>query len=80
MMNKMHYLSSVHFLLNSGCWGQGLNVNRHAKEFLKEKFELWYADQVLKQVEAGKDTYDIDMPLKLSDLKTHSCKVDSRSL
>ena len=46
-----------------------LNVNGHTKEFLKEKFELWYADQVQKRVEASKDTYDIDIPLKLSDLK-----------
>ena len=50
-----------------------LNVNGHAKEFLKEMFELWYADQVQKQVVAGKDTYDINIPLKLSDLKpTHA--------
>ena len=44
-----------------------LNVNRYAKEFLKEKFELWYADQVQKQVKVGKDTSNIDIPLKLSD-------------
>ena len=34
-----------------------LNVNGHAKEFLKRKFEEWYADQVKKQLDQGKDIY-----------------------
>ena len=46
-----------------------LNVNGHAKEFLKKKFEVWYAEQATKQIKAGKNIYDVEVPMKMSDMK-----------
>ena len=43
-----------------------LNVNDHAKAFLKGKFECWYAQQITKQFEDGSSVYDVKVPLKLS--------------
>ena len=46
-----------------------LNVNGHAKEFLKNKFECWYAKQVTDQIDSGRNVYDVNVPLKLSIIK-----------
>ena len=46
-----------------------LTVNAVAKHFLKDKFELWYANEVKKQLDEGTKVYKIDIPLKLSILK-----------
>ena len=46
-----------------------LAVNAVAKHFLKDKFELWYAIEVKKQLDEGTEVYQIDTPLKLSVLK-----------
>ena len=46
-----------------------LTVNSVAKYFLKEKFELWYANEVKKQLDEGIEVYEINVPLKLSILK-----------
>ena len=46
-----------------------LTVNAFAKRFLKDKFELWYANEVKKQLDEGTEVYEIDIPLKLSILK-----------
>ena len=43
-----------------------LNVNSHAKELLKRKFEYWYAQQITNQLEDGSSVYDVQVPLKLS--------------
>ena len=49
-----------------------LTVNAVAKHFLKDKFELRYANEVKKQLDEGTEVYEIDIPLKLSILKpTH---------
>jgi len=40
-----------------------LNVNGHAKEFLKNKFECWYAKQVTDQIDSGSNVYDVNVPL-----------------
>ena len=49
-----------------------LTVNAVAKHFLKDKFELWYANEVKKQLGEETEVYEIDIPLKLSILKpTH---------
>ena len=47
----------------------GLTVNSVAKIFLKEKFEIWCASGVKKQLEEGIEVYEINVPLKLSILK-----------
>ena len=46
-----------------------VNVNGHAKEFLKRKFECWYAEQVTDQIDSGSSVYDVNVPLKLSIIK-----------
>ena len=46
-----------------------LTVNAVAKHFLKDKFLLWYANEVKKQLDEGTKVYKIDIPLKLSILK-----------
>ena len=46
-----------------------LNVNGHAKEFLKGKFECWYAQQITNQLGGGNSVYDVQAPLKLSVIK-----------
>ena len=46
-----------------------LNVNGHAKEFLKGKFECWYAQQITNQLESGSSLYHVQVPLKLSVIK-----------
>ena len=38
-----------------------LNVNGHAKEFLKGKFEFWYAQQITNQLEGGSSVYDVSI-------------------
>ena len=46
-----------------------LNVNGHAKEFLKGKFECWYAQQITNQLEGGSSVYDVQVPSKLLVIK-----------
>ena len=46
-----------------------LTVNSVAKIFLKEKFEIWYANEVKKQLDEGIEVYEVNVPLKLSILK-----------
>ena len=46
-----------------------LNVNGHAKEFLKGKFECWYAQQITNQPEGGSSVYGVQVSLKLSVIK-----------
>ena len=46
-----------------------LNINGHAKEFLKNKFECWYAKQITDQMDQGSSVYDVEVPLKLSVIK-----------
>ena len=46
-----------------------LTVNAVPKHFLKDKFELWYANEVKKQLDEGTKVCEIDIPLKLSILK-----------
>ena len=46
-------------------------MNAVAKLFLKDKFELWYANEVNKQLDKGTE---VDIPLKLSVLRPiHGC-------
>ena len=46
-----------------------LNVNRHAKEFLKRKFEFWYAQQITNQLEGGSSVFYVQVLLKLLVIK-----------
>ena len=44
-----------------------LSVNKPVKEFMRKKFQEWYAGGVLKQLDEGKEVSPIN--LKLSTLK-----------
>ena len=46
-----------------------LNVNSHAKTFLKEKFQQWYTQQVQKELDIRKNIYQVDIETKLSIMK-----------
>ena len=46
-----------------------LNVNSHTKTFLKETFQQWYAQQVQKKLDSGKNIYQVDIETKLSIMK-----------
>ena len=46
-----------------------LAINWKAKQFLKEKFEVWYSNQVMKKLDAGEDVYAIDINTNLSVMK-----------
>ena len=45
------------------------NVNGHTKEFLKTKFECWYAKHVSDQIDHGRSVYNVHVPLKLPFIK-----------
>ena len=47
-----------------------LNVNGQAKQFLKRKFETWYANQVTKEIEKGTNVYSVNIETKLSVVKS----------
>ena len=50
-----------------------LNVNSHAKTFLKEKFQQWCAQQVQKELDSGRIIYQVDIETRLSIMKpTHA--------
>ena len=49
---------------------QLLDLNNQAKQFLKKKFECWYAQQISPQLEDGISVYDVQVPLKLSIIKS----------
>ena len=51
------------------CQPLDLPVNAVAKHFLKDKFELQYANEVNKQRDEGTEVYEINILLKLSILK-----------
>ena len=46
-----------------------LSVNAFAKKFTKDKFNKWYTDQVIRQMDQGKDVQEINIKLRLSILK-----------
>lgn len=49
-----------------------VSVNKAAKNFMRERFQSWYADQIQKQIADGTDAVPVD--LKLSRMKPLSAK------
>ena len=43
-----------------------LTVNKPAKDFLKQKFQEWYSDQILKQLDSSTTTNQELQPIDLS--------------
>ena len=46
-----------------------LSVNKVAKSFIQNKYNDWFADQVFTQLQIGKDSTDVKISSKSSDLK-----------
>ena len=46
-----------------------LSVNKAVKSLFQNKFNDWFSDQVLTQLQKGKDPTDVKISFKLSDLK-----------
>lgn len=42
-----------------------VSVNRAAKQFLRSKFENWYADNIVAQKDTGKEIEPVDMRLSI---------------
>ena len=47
-----------------------LTVNGYVKRFMHAKFNSWYSPQLRRQLDEGKQLQDIDVPLRLSILKS----------
>ena len=44
-----------------------ISVNKPAKQFLKNKFEKWYADQIIQQIQDRRDVGEVELnPIDLS--------------
>ena len=51
-----------------------INVNRVAKSFFKSRFQMWYSDEITKQMNEGKGIYAVDVNTCLSRMKAiHAC-------
>ena len=46
-----------------------INVNGVAKGFLKDQFQMWYTDEIQKQVNDRKGVYEVDVDTRLSRMK-----------
>lgn len=44
-----------------------ISVNKPAKHFLKQKFQEWYSDQIMRQLDDSPSTEDVELePIDLS--------------
>ena len=48
------------------------SVNKSVKSFLREKFSIWYGEQVKKQLDSGKPASEVVVDMKLSVVKEAS--------
>ena len=46
-----------------------ITVNKSAKRFIKDKYNMWYTEQVAKQLSEGKALVDVEVSLNLSEIK-----------
>ena len=46
-----------------------IKVNVVAKGFLKDQFQIWYTDEIQKQMDNGKGVYEVDVDTSLSRMK-----------
>ena len=51
-----------------------ITVNKPAKSFIKDKYNMWYTEQVAKQLNEGKTPADIKVSLNLSEIKSLHAK------
>ena len=46
-----------------------LKVNGYVKQFSRKKLTEWYANQIIQQLDEGKEVYDIEVKLRFTILK-----------
>ena len=46
-----------------------ITINKPAKSFIKDKYNMWYTKQVAKQLNEGKAPADVEVSLNLSEIK-----------
>ena len=46
-----------------------ITANKPAKSFIKDKYNMWYTEQVAKQLNEGKAPADVEVSLNLSEIK-----------
>ena len=46
-----------------------ITVNKPVKSFIKDKYNMWYTEQVAKQLNEGKAPADVEVSLNLSEIK-----------
>ena len=51
-----------------------ITVNKPARSFIKDKYNMWYTEQVAKQLNEGKAPADVDVSLNLSEIKPLNAK------
>ena len=49
-------------------------TNKPAKSFINDKYNMWYTEQVAKQLSEGKAPADVEVPLNLSEIKPLQAK------
>ena len=55
--------------LTHKCQPLNITVNKPAKCFIKEKYNKWFAEQVVNQLKKGKNPADVNITLKLSEVR-----------
>ena len=46
-----------------------IKINGVAKGFLKDQFQIWYTDEMQKQMDNGRGIYEVDVDARLSRMK-----------
>ena len=46
-----------------------ITFNKSEKNFIKEKYKIWYTEQATKQLNKGKNPADVEVSLNLSQIK-----------
>ena len=46
-----------------------ITFNKPSESFIEEKYNIWYTEQVTKQLNEGKDPADVEVLLNLSQIK-----------
>ena len=46
-----------------------ITVNKPAESFIKDKYNMWYTEQVTKQLNEGKSPADVEVSLNFSEIK-----------
>ena len=51
-----------------------ITVNKPAKSFVRDKYNMWYTEQLAKQLNEGKAPADVKVSLNLSEIKPLNVK------